>query len=190
MALTAVQERTIPTPGRWELDPVHSTVGFWARHLGLSKVRGRFTQFSADIQVTERPEDSHFEATLDAGSITTNFDMRDTHLKSADFLDTESFPDIRFVSTSVQPATDGHWAVGGDLTIRDITRPVTLDVEFHGEVADPQTGGKRAGFSAGLEFNREDFGMTWNGALEVGGFVGKQVHVDIEAEALLSTEEA
>jgi polyisoprenoid-binding protein YceI len=187
MASTELQLRTIPTAGTWELEPVHSTVEFWARHLGLSKVRGRFSKFSAEIQVAPRAEDSRFEATLDAASISTNFDMRDNHLKSADFLDVESWPEIEFVSTSVEPGREGHWDVAGDLTIRGITRQVTLDVEFHGEVDDPQTGGKRAGFSASLEFNREDFGMTWNGAVEVGGFVGKQVHVEIEAEALLAT---
>lgn len=190
----ALQEQTTTvtpvTAGRWELDPSHSSVEFWARHLGLSKVRGRFNDFSADITVGHTLEDSRFAATMKAASIETRFDQRDQHLRSGDFLDIENFEDIKFVSTSIEPAGDGEYKVNGTLTIRDITRPVTLDVEVHGEVDDPMTGTKRAGFSAKTEFDREDFGMTWNGAIEIGGFVGKKIHIEIEGEALLQQKDA
>ena len=187
----AVQEQTRTTPvtaGRWELDPSHSSVEFWARHLGLSKVRGRFADFSADITVGTTLETSHFAATMKAASIETRFDQRDQHLRSVDFLDTEAYEDVKFVSTSIEPAGDGGYKVHGTLTIRDVTRPITLDVEVHGEVDDPMAGTKRAGFTATTEFNREDFGMTWNGAIEIGGFVGKKVHIEIEGEALLQKD--
>ena len=185
---TQMETRTgaIPTAGRWELDPSHTTVEFWARHLGLSKVRGHFTDFKAEIVIGESAEDSSFEATLDASTIDTRFQMRDDHLKSGDFLDIERFKEIRFVSRSVEPAGD-HWHVNGDLTIRDITKPVTLEVEYHGEVEDPMMKTRRAGFSGSFEFDREEFDMTWNGAIEIGGFVGKKVHVEIEAEVLLQS---
>ena len=185
------QDTTVTTPvtaGRWELDPSHSSIEFWARHLGLSKVRGRFNEFTADITVGETLADSRFAATMKAESIETRFDARDQHLRSADFLDIEKFQDVKFESTTIEPAGDGEYKVNGTLTIRDITRPVTLDVEVHGEVDDPMSGTKRAGFSAATSFDREDFGMTWNGAIEIGGFVGKKIHIEIEGEALLQQD--
>jgi len=188
----ALQEQTITTapvtPGRWALDPSHSSIEFWARHLGLSKVRGRFTDFSADIAVGEALDDTRFEATMKAASIDTRFDARDQHLRSADFLDIDNYEDVKFVSTSIEPAGDGEYKVYGALTIRDVTRPVTLDVELLGEVDDPMAETKRAGFSATTEFDREDFGITWNGAIEIGGFVGKKVHIEIDGEALLQKD--
>ena len=176
------------TPGIWALDPSHTSVEFWARHLGLSKVRGRFGEVDAEIAVGETLEDSRFAATMKAASIETRFDMRDQHLKSPDFLDVENYSDVKFVSTSIEPAGDGEYKVNGTLQIRDITRPLTLDVELHGEVDDPMSGTKRAGFSARTAFDRDDYGMTWNGAIEIGGFVGKKVHIEIEGEALLQKD--
>ena len=188
----ALQEQygteTPVTPGRWQLDPSHASVEFWARHLGLSKVRGRFNDFSADITVGETLEETGFEATMKAESIETRFDQRDQHLRSADFLDIENFKDVTFVSRSIEPAGDGEYKVHGDFTIRDVTRPLTLDVEIHGQVDDPMADTKRAGFSASASFDREEFGMTWNGAIEIGGFVGKKVHIEIEGEALLQKD--
>ncbi len=176
------------TPGRWELDPSHSSVEFWARHLGLSKVRGRFNDFTAEITVGETLADTRFEATMTADSIETRFDMRDEHLRSADFLDIEKYPDLKFATTSIEAAGDDAYKATGVLSIRDTSRPVTLDIEIHGEVDDPMAGTKRAGFSASTEFDREDFGMTWNGAIEIGGLVGKKVHIEIEGEALLQKD--
>lgn len=184
-SMQVAQRQGLPTAGRWELDPAHSTVEFWARHLGLSKVRGRFTEFSADIEIGERPEDLRVEATIEAGSIETKVDRRDEHMLSPDFLDVDRFKELRFVGTSLEREGDG-WKLIGDLTIRDVTRPIALDIEFHGEVEDPMAGTRRAGFSAATEINREDWDMTWNGAIEIGGFVGKKVNIEIEAEALLS----
>ena len=189
----ALQERfetsTTPvTPGRWALDPSHTAVEFWARHLGLSKVRGRFTEVDADIVVGETLEDSRFEATMKAASIETRFDMRDQHLRSGDFLDAEKYADVKFSSTSIEPAGDGEYRINGTLTIRDTTRPIVLRLELHGEVDDPMAETKRAGFSATAEFDREDFGMTWNGAIEIGGFVGKKIHIEIDGEALLQKD--
>ena len=187
MASTQVSTATaLPRSGRWELDPAHTTVEFSARHLGLAKVRGRFGAFSASINVGDSLADSGFEATIDAATIETRQDFRDQHLRSPDFLDVERFKDIRFVSTRIEPRGDDRYDVHGDLTIRDITKPAVFEVEYHGEVDDPQSETKRAGFSGTLEFDREAFGMTWNGAIEIGGFVGKKVKVEIEAEALLA----
>ncbi len=187
----AVQEQEITTPvvaGRWELDPSHSRVEFWARHLGLSKVRGRFNEFSADITVGETLDATRVAATMKAESIETRFDQRDQHLRSADFLDIEKYSDVTFVSKAIERAGDGEYKVHGDFTIRDVTRPLTLDLEIHGEVDDPMMNTKRAGFSATAQFDREDFGMTWNGAVEIGGLVGKKVHIEIEGEALLQQD--
>lgn len=189
MALQEQLATTAPvTAGRWELDPSHSSVEFWARHLGLSKVRGRFTEVAADITVGDTLDLTRFAATMKAASIETRFDQRDQHLRSADFLDIENFEDVTFESKTIEPAGDDTYKVHGTLTIRDVTRPVILDVEIHGEVDDPMAGTKRAGFSASAEFNREDYGMTWNGAIEIGGFVGKKVHIEIEGEALLQQD--
>ena len=185
-----VEVRARPTPGTWELDPAHTTVGFVARHLGLAKVRGRFTRFTGTIEVGEDLESSHAEAVAETASIETGSTSRDDHLKSPDFLDVERWPELRFESKSIRPERDGTWKVEGDLTIRDVTRPVVLDVEFDGEVPDPMAGKQRAGFSASTEIDRYDFGVTWNAALEVGGVVGRKVRIEIDAEALLTTDEA
>ncbi|MGH2756546.1 MAG: YceI family protein [Actinomycetota bacterium] len=187
MAASQVDTTTaLPSTGRWELDPAHTTVEFSARHLGLARVRGRFGAFTASINVGDSLVDSGFEASIDAATIETRQDFRDQHLRSPDFLDVERFKDIRFVSTRIEPRGDNRFDVHGDLTIRDITKPAVLEIEYHGEVEDPQAATKRAGFSGALEIDREAFGMTWNGAIEIGGFVGKKVKVEIEAEALLA----
>ncbi|HZA76305.1 MAG TPA: YceI family protein [Acidimicrobiales bacterium] len=168
------------------IDPAHSDVQFVARHMMISKVRGRFREFEGWLHIAERPEDSSVEVVIQAASIDTGDSQRDAHLRSPDFLDVEQFPEIRFRSTSVRPAgDDDRYEVVGDLTIRGVTRPVTLDVEFEGIAVDPW-GGTRAGFVASGEINREDFDVTWNQALETGGFlVGKGVRVELDVEAVL-----
>jgi polyisoprenoid-binding protein YceI len=172
-------------PGRWEIDPVHSNVEFVARHL-LSKVRGRFTDFSGTITVAEEAEQSSVEASIDAASITTAADERDGHLRSPDFLDAERFPTLAFRSTGLRAGAEpGRYQLDGELTIRDVTRPVTLDVEYLGWSDDPW-GGKRAGFSAATEIDRDDFGASWNVVVETGGLlVGKKVTIELEIEAVL-----
>jgi polyisoprenoid-binding protein YceI len=175
---------TLPVTGTWTIDASHSEVGFSVRHLGISKTRGRFGAFSGDIVVAERPEDSRVTVEIDATSIDTKDAGRDEHLRSADFFDVEQFPTLTFVTTAVTADGD-HWKVAGDLTIAGVTKPVVLATELSGLAADPW-GNDRVAFTASTEINREDFGLTWNAALEAGGvLVGKTVKIDIEVEAVL-----
>jgi polyisoprenoid-binding protein YceI len=187
MAQTAAQSReyqgvSIPPVGTYELDRVHTVVGFMARHM-LSKVRGQFTEFTGTIQVGDSPEDSRVEVEVKTQSITTHTEKRDQHLMSGDFLEIEKHPVLRFRSTAVRP-TGGSWfELEGDLTIKDITRPVTLSGEFLGWGPNMQ-GEPMLAASAKTTIDREDWGMTWNVAVETGGFlVGKKVDLEIEVEA-------
>lgn len=179
----------VPAPGRWEIDPMHSNVQFIARHMMISKVRGTFREFHGTIEIAEDPTQSSVEATIMAASIDTGDRKRDEHLRSADFLDVEHYPQIRYRSRSVQPADGDQWHVDGDLTVKDITRPISLNVEFCGVATDPW-GNARAGFLGTTEINRHDFDITWNQALETGGYlVGKGVKVEIDVEAVRSAGE-
>ena len=174
----------VPSPGVWAIDPWHSNVEFVARHL-LSKARGRFTEFEGVITIADEPAQSSVEATIDAASVDTHNADRDAHLRNPDFLDVEHYPTIAFRSTSVTEDGDGGYRVDGDLTIRGVTRPVTLELEYLGWSDDPW-GGKRAGFSASTEIDRHDFGATWNLAVETGGVVvGRKVRIELEIEAAL-----
>jgi polyisoprenoid-binding protein YceI len=176
--------QTLPATGTWTIDPSHSEVSFKVRHLGISKTRGRFGSFRGDIVVAEQPEQSRVAVEIDAASIDTKDEGRDAHLRSGDFFDADSFPTLTFVTTGVVAAGD-RWVVSGDLTIRGVTHPVVLDTEIAGLVTDPW-GNQRVGFQASAEVNREDFGLTWNAALETGGLlVGKTVQIDLEVEAVL-----
>ena len=185
-AVREIEGQAVPQSGRWQLDAAHSSVGFSVRHLGLSKVRGEFTDFTADIIVGERPEDSQVTAAIQAASIDTRESQRDGHLRSADFLDVETYPTLQFASTGIRHAGGDVWQVDGDLTIRDVTRPVTLDVTFEGAAQDPTQGdADKAAFTGRTRINREDFGLTWNMAMETGGWlVGKEITIEIEVEAL------
>ena len=170
----------LPPPGRWEIDPSHTTVGFWARHLGVAKVRGTFRSFSGTVDIADDPERSSVAVTIDAASIDTRERFRDEHLRFPDFLDVANHPTLTFVSTSVT-AMGTNWTVSGDLTIRGVTRPVTLYVEFDGVQPDGDV--LRALFSASAELDRTEFGLTWNQALETGGvLVGNQIHIDLDVE--------
>jgi polyisoprenoid-binding protein YceI len=174
-------------PGVWEIDPAHSNVEFVARHL-LSKVRGRFTGFEGAITVADDPNRSSVEATVDAASVDTHNPDRDAHLRSPDFLDVERFPSLSFCSTAVAEDSEGRYRVDGELTIRDVTRPVTLELEYLGWSDDPW-GGKRAGFSAVTEIDRDEFGANYNVVLETGGLlVGKKVRIELEIEAVHQAE--
>jgi polyisoprenoid-binding protein YceI len=192
MTTQATQTRTvagreIPPPGRWRIDPVHSQIEFVARHMMIARTRGRFREFSGTIDIAEVPEQSSVEATIVATSIDTGDPQRDAHLRSPEFLDVQRFPELRFRSTEVHPADD-RWQVSGDLTIRNITRPVTLDVEFCGVATDPW-GNLRAAFLASTEINRDDFDVSWNQTLESGGFVvGKGVRIELDVEAVWESE--
>lgn len=185
---TATATRTVngvelPAPGAWVIDPSHSSVEVVARHMVISKVRGRFDAFGGTIVVAERPEDSSVVFTIDASSISTADDKRDEHLRGADFLATATHPEITFESTSIERATNGRWAVTGDLTVRGVTRPITVDVELEG--VGSAYGGPRAVFSAELEVDREAFGLTWNISLEAGGvLVGRQLKIELNIQAV------
>jgi polyisoprenoid-binding protein YceI len=179
-----VDGREMPPPGTWIIDPSHSEVEFTVRHLMISKVRGLFRRFDGTIVIAERPEDSRVEVSIEAASIDTRDATRDEHLRSADFLDVEHYPEIKFTSTSLRPGDIGHWDMTGDLTVRDVTRQVLLDVEFSGATVDPW-GNLRSGFEAATRIDRDQFGITWNQALEAGGFlVGKEILVEIDVEAI------
>jgi polyisoprenoid-binding protein YceI len=156
-------------------------VGFKVKHLGLAKTRGRFGTLQGAVQVGERPEDSSVAVTIDAASIDSNDEKRDAHLRSADFFDVENHPSLTYRSTGVSGQGE-QWKVDGELTIAGVTKPVALDVAFDGVAVDPM-GGSRAGFTATAVVNREDFGLTWNAALETGGFlVGKTVTIELDVE--------
>ena len=171
--------------GVWNIDPGHSSVEFVTRHL-LSRVRGRFTDFAGTIEVGVNPAHSAAEVTIQSASIDTDHEDRDGHLRGPDFLDVERFPTLAFRSSRIR-AFDGTLRLEGELTIRDVTKPVSLDVEYLGWSDDPW-GGKRAAFSARTEIDRDDFGANWNMVLETGGLlVGKRVQIELEIEAVLRT---
>jgi polyisoprenoid-binding protein YceI len=193
---------TVPAPGSYEIDAQHTTVGFVARHLMVTQVRGRFDELVATVEVAEDPLQSFAKATIATASITTGTPDRDTHLKSADFLDVERYPTITYVSRGLRPASNGSkWTLVngtmrrrrrdgqgvsaiGDLTIRGVTLPIELDVSLDGITSDPW-GGERLAISATGEIDREAYGMVWNVALEAGGWlVSQQVQLEIRAQAV------
>ena len=183
-AAGALESVRLPAPGVWEIDPSHSSVGAVARHLMVSKVRGRFTSFTGTVTIGETPETSGVQATIEAASIDTAEPKRDAHLRSADFLDAETYPTLEFRSTAVEQTGATALRVAGDLTIRGVTRPVILDVAYGGLISDP-FGNAKAIFSAHTEIDREEWGMTWNAALETGGvLVGKRLQIELEIQAV------
>ena len=179
---------TIDVPGykagTWVLDPAHSEVHFSVRHMMISKVRGVFGLKSATIVAPENPLEATVTASVDVTSVDTKDENRDAHLKSADFFDAEQFPTLDFVSTGVR-YEGGDFLVDGDLTIHGITKPATFTVEFGGFGTDPW-GNYKAGATATTVINREDFGLTWNAALETGGvLVGKDVTITLDLQGSL-----
>ena len=168
----------------WKIDPAHTLVEFSAKHMMITTVKGRITDVEGTIFTDEKdPKKSSVEATLKGASIDTRNDQRDQHLRSGDFLNVDQFPEIRFGSTRI--TGDGErFKLTGVLTIRDVTREVTLDVEFGGKNRDPW-GGDRVGFSASGKIDRRDFGLTWNQALETGGvLVANDIKIDIDVQAV------
>src|SRR6266540_2055422 len=158
----------LPVPGTWEIDAAHSSVGFVARHLMVAKVRGRFGKFSGTVTIGETPEASSVVASMDAASIDTADATRDAHLRSPDFLNVEKYPTLEFRSTKATRTGDATLKLDGELTIRGVTRPVSLDVAYLGLVTDP-FGNAHAVLSAETEIDREDWDITWNKTLETGG---------------------
>lgn len=175
----------LPMPGTYVLEPGHTRVGFVARHLMVTKVRGRFADIEGTITVAEDPAASTAAATFKTASVDTGSADRDAHLRSADFFDVERYPEIAFRNARVVSSKGSHFTVAGDLTIKDVTREVTLDVELDGVAKDPW-GGTRLAVTASTEINREDWDLSWNVALETGGvLVSKKVTLEIEAQAVL-----
>lgn len=193
---------TIPSPGTFDIDVQHTTIGFVARHLMVTQVRGRFEEFDATVDVAEDPLRSTARARIATASITTGTAERDAHLRSGDFLDVERHPEMTYVSRSLIPGDSGpKWTVVngvmrrrrrshegftaiGDLTIRGITRPIQLDVSLDGVTSDPW-GGERLALTATGEIDREEYGMEWNVALERGGWlVSQHIQIEIRAQAV------
>jgi polyisoprenoid-binding protein YceI len=180
-----VGEHEVPLAGTYAIDASHTHVGFVVRHLMLSKTRGRFPAVSGTVVIGENPFDSSVDVSIETAGVESGDETRDGHLRSPDFFDVEQFPAMTYRSTSVDAVAPDRFVVEGELTIRDVTRPVRLQVAFDGGVTDPW-GNTRAGFTASAEIDRDDFGLTWNQVLEGGGFlVGKKVTIEIEAEAVL-----
>jgi polyisoprenoid-binding protein YceI len=156
----------------------------------LTKVRGRFRDFEGTIHIADSPEESWVEVSIDTASIDTDTPTRDDHLRSPDFLDVASFPKMTFRSTKVERTGDMTLRVTGDLTIRDVTRPIVLDVEYDGTTRGIR-GDVRAAFTASAEIDREEWGITWNMALETGGvLVGKRVRIELDVQAVLQEAQA
>ena len=176
-----------PAVGTYAIDVGHTQLGFAVRHMAVSKVRGRFTDFEGTLHIAEDPTDSTVSVTIQSGSADTHDENRDNHLRTNDFFDVENHPTWTFTSTAIRPINATEWNVDGDLTIRGITKSVTLDTVLEGVVQDPY-GNHRVGFSATTTIERDDFGVSFHGVMEAGGLVvGKKVEIHIEAEAVLQS---
>jgi len=167
----------------WQIDPAHTRISFTGRHMMIAKVHGSFESFKGDVNFDEEnPTNSYANLEIDVASVNTGIDQRDDHLRSPDFFDVEKFPIIYFKSKKVVPNGDNDGRLIGDLTIRDVTKEVELDVEYAGKAKSPW-GTTSAGFSASTSINRKDWGLNWNQALETGGvLVSDKIKIEIEAE--------
>jgi polyisoprenoid-binding protein YceI len=175
--------------GTYTIDPTHSRIGFVARHAMVTKVRGSFNEFAGHGSFdAEDPSRSHVELTIEAASIDTRNADRDAHLRSNDFFEMEQYPRITFTSTAVEPAGGNRYRVTGDLTIKGVTNPVTVDFEYTGHSVDP-FGNHRIGFEGHATVNRKDWGISWNAALDTGGvLVSEKVTLEFEVSAIRSDE--
>lgn len=173
--------------GTYTIDPAHSRIGFHARHAMVAKVRGSFTDFAGTVTLNEAdPAASHVELTIQAASITTGNEDRDNHVRSADFLDVEKFPTLSFVSTAVKKVDDDEYEVTGNLTVRDVTAPVTVEFEYQGSAKDP-FGNLRAGFEGKSSLSRKDYGVTFNAPLETGGvMLGDKIGLEFDVSLIRS----
>jgi polyisoprenoid-binding protein YceI len=177
-----------PAAGIWVLDPTHTRVDFEARHLMVAKVKGRFAGPEGVLAIAEDPTQSTAQLTVAAATIDTGVEQRDVHLKSPDFLEVEAYPEITFTSSSFEHVEGERWDLRGELTIHGVSLPVTLKTEYNGQTIDPW-GGTRAFFSAETKIDREDWGLSWNVALETGGWlVGKEIKIAIEVESVLQQD--
>jgi polyisoprenoid-binding protein YceI len=174
----------IPAAGTYQLDAAHKRVGFVVRHLMVSKVRGNFAEADATITLADDPLQSSVTATITTASVQTGNVDRDNHLRTGDFFEAEKYPAITFRSTGIKSHSGAEFVLDGELTIKDVTKPVELVVEFEGATTSPY-GQALFGFSASTEIDREDWGLTYNMALESGGvMIGKKVKIEIEGEAI------
>jgi polyisoprenoid-binding protein YceI len=182
---------TIPTTltGNYAIDPSHSRIGFVARHAMVTKVRGSFNEFEGSGYFdAENPAASHLQLDITAASIDTRNADRDAHLRSNDFFDMESYPAISFASTAVDQLDPESYRVTGDLTIKGVTKPVTVDLEYTGTAVDPYNN-QRIGFEGKTTINRKDWGVNWNAALEAGGvLVSEKVTLEFEVSAIRTGE--
>ena len=194
MSKTERAERTyqgisIPPPGEYLLDPAHTTVEFVARHM-LTKVRGRFTDFDGTIAVGETPEDSSVRVAVRTGSVTTNEEQRDAHLRTSDFFEVDNHPELTFTSTAFRPTGGAGFELDGDLSIKGVTRPVTLRGEFLGWGKDGW-GKDRLFAEARARVNREEWNLLWNMAVELTGFlVARDVDLEIQVQAVRQDPDA
>ncbi|MEU9498849.1 YceI family protein [Streptomyces sp. NPDC048196] len=174
----------LPPPGAWTIDPMHSTVGAVAQHLGISSLHGRFTEFSGRIEIGEDLGKSRVDAVIKASSIDTGNGMRDGHLRNEDFLNVEVYPEITYRSTGLSPAGPDRWTVHGDLSLHGVVRPVDLDLSYLGTGPDPW-GGVRAAFRATAELRREDFKMNYNQVVAAGiAAIGTTLKVELDIQAV------
>ncbi|UQA94172.1 YceI family protein [Streptomyces halobius] len=174
----------LPPPGTWTIDPMHSTVGAIAQHLGISSVHGRFTEFGGRIEIAEDLSRSRVEAVIKAASVDTGNGMRDGHLRSEDFLNVVEFPEITYRSTGLTPAGPDRWTVHGELSLHGVVRPVDLDLSYLGSGPDPW-GGLRAAFRATAELRREDFKMNYNQVVAAGiAAIGTTLRVELAIQAV------
>ena len=181
--MTSTVEVTAPAATEWQLDAAHTTVEFAVKHLMISTVKGRFGEVSGTIAGSlDDPSSISADISIEVESIDTRQAQRDAHLRSPDFFDAGNWPTIRFVSTRAEGDLNGDFVLYGDLTIRDVTREIALKVSNEGAITDPW-GNARIGFSAQTRIDRRDFGLTWNQALEAGGFVvGDEIRISVDAE--------
>lgn len=170
--------------GTYTIDPGHSRVGFVARHAMITKVRGSFDDFTGSAVIGDDVTDSRVQVSIDVDSIDTRNEQRDGHLRSGDFLAIEEYPQITFASTAVRPTGPTSFEMIGDLTIKGVTNSVTVPFEFEGGALDP-FGNERIGFEGSVAINRQDYGVTWNAALETGGvLVGDKITLEFEISAI------
>jgi polyisoprenoid-binding protein YceI len=176
-------------PGTWTLDPLHCTVEFTARHMAISKVRGRFRTFDAQIVVGDTLDTSSLRASVDLSSVDTDNADRDNHLRNSDFFNVDHHPQMTFESTNIVDLGDNGYAVTGDLTINGITRTETLDVTFNGTETFPGDGSFHAGFEATGTINRMDYGVDFNVPLAAGGFViSEKIGIELDIQLLAPQE--
>jgi polyisoprenoid-binding protein YceI len=183
--MTDTATTTSALTGTWTIDPSHSRLGFVARHAMVTKVRGHFEKFEGAVEVNgDSPVTSSVRVSADIDSITTGDEQRDGHLRSADFFEVDTHPTLDFASTAIEHVGGDEYRVTGDLSIRGVSNPVTLELTYTGTARDP-FGNERIGFEGATEINRKDWGLTWNAALETGGIlVGDKIKIELDISAI------